>query len=547
MKRFISILLIAVMLLCGMQTFIYAGSDHIIENPPVSVPLASPVIDGVINASEGWSQSAYLDRDTAAPTDPQHNEDEGYTGSNAKLYFAMNHEGFCFAADIVDGVYFDREIYKGERLYNDFLYSEETDWIDINVEGNTVRTYGWDGDVFGLMLDPAGMLLKNGYTAKNDRPPLYLVGLFKKGGARVYRENVMVGEITGEVSVSAKKTSTGWTVEGCIPWMVIIEDISVMTHGEIKLTSTDIINGGTVTRAAAVYVDRFMDLDAEERGTLNYFVTVPSVMADGTPGYMGTGDNVLSLGLTLISGAGEVGEHKCSWTAWERVMEPIDSDPGYDMSFCLGCGNARLKFVFQSEYKNTFKDVNTKAWYADEVEHCVRFGYMNGMSKYRFAPNGNLTREQFVVILANYAGVDTDEYKYTKSGMKDVATGKWYSGAVAWAVKEGYVSGVAPGKFGLGQDIQRAALARLLFLFADSMGMDTTGRADLMGYKDFKKVEPWMKDGLRWAIHEGLISSTSDSAKLLSPKSPATRAQTARIITMFDEYLYRQLGFEVYK
>lgn len=195
-----------------------------------------------------------------------------------------------------------------------------------------------------------------------------------------------------------------------------------------------------------------------------------------------------------------------------------------------------------SFFVGSFTDVKHSAWYADEVEFCLERGYMKGVSDTRFSPNTNVTREQFVLILANMAGVDTDEYKDINSGMTDVPTGKWYSGAVTWSVESGYVKGVAEGVFGRGQPIQRAALARLLYVYAEANGADMSARAELGAFGDHNTVahenNAWMVAPLEWAVANGIISGiSSDGVTYLSPKATATRAQTARMLMQFDALL----------
>ncbi len=185
------------------------------------------------------------------------------------------------------------------------------------------------------------------------------------------------------------------------------------------------------------------------------------------------------------------------------------------------------------DYVNRFKDVTDGAWYADAVAYCASRGYINGVSATAFSPASNLTREQFVLILANIAGVNADSYKFADSGMKDVPIGKWYSGAIAWGVFEGYVKGVAVDRFGLRQNITREQLARLFHVYAGDIGMDVMGRADLIGFKDHGKVSDWAYEAVCWAVDQGIISGMTKDT--LAPRGFATRAQTARMFMMFDK------------
>ncbi len=189
-----------------------------------------------------------------------------------------------------------------------------------------------------------------------------------------------------------------------------------------------------------------------------------------------------------------------------------------------------------------FDDVRSNSWFADEVLFCLEKGYMKGMSDTAFSPNSNITREQFVLILANIAGVDTDVYKNVSSGFADVPTGQWYSGAVTWAVHEGYVSGMSADKFGRGQSIQRAALARMLYNYASKNGINVEGRADLSAFGDAKEFDKagnaWMVEPIQWAVDAGIISGMNVNGKLsVNPKGTATRAQAAVMLMKFDELL----------
>lgn len=218
---------------------------------------------------------------------------------------------------------------------------------------------------------------------------------------------------------------------------------------------------------------------------------------------------------------------------WITLRSATFSEDGERIKECTVCKTV-LETEVLPKLTNPFGDVPENAWYTKSVLYCFEKGYMNGMSADVFSPNRAITREQFVMILANLSDIDTDEYKSTDSGMTDIPKNKWYSGAVAWSVQQGYVSGVAEGMFGLGQPIQRAALARLLYLYAEKTGLDVSSKANLAVYDDFNKVEPWMEDGLSWAVANSIITSASSDTLILNPRHTATRAQCARMLMVFD-------------
>lgn len=223
---------------------------------------------------------------------------------------------------------------------------------------------------------------------------------------------------------------------------------------------------------------------------------------------------------------------------WVVTKEATYFEEGTKEIFCTVCeASVQSEAIAVLEYVNAFPDVKDEHWFADEVAYVVMRGYMKGNADGTFAPLGNVTREQFVIILANIAGANTDEFKGENGGFADVKTDAWYTGAVVWAAKEGYVSGVAEGKFGLGQSITRAQLARLLYLFAEKNGMNVEARADLTDFADGALVEKyeWMRDGIKWAVAEGIISGMTVNGELsINPNGTATRAQAAVMLKAFD-------------
>lgn len=226
---------------------------------------------------------------------------------------------------------------------------------------------------------------------------------------------------------------------------------------------------------------------------------------------------------------------------WTVVSEPDYFNEGRAEKRCGECGDIQAMSIPRKEYTNSFTDIKQSAWYYGAVEYAVKKGYMKGMSEDVFSPSSHITREQFVLILANIAGVNTDEYKSIPSGFEDIDTGKWYSGAVVWAKSEGYVSGVSETGFGRGQSIMRAALARMLFNYASKNGIDISGRAELSGFGDcalFDKTgNAWMTEPVKWAVAAGIISGMEkDGVLCIDPAGTATRAQAAVMLNKFDSF-----------
>ncbi len=242
---------------------------------------------------------------------------------------------------------------------------------------------------------------------------------------------------------------------------------------------------------------------------------------------------VLPYGMAVYAHWSVADTHSHSYTA-EVTQEPTYFTEGVTTYTC-SCGNSYTESIPVKEYTNPFTDVKERDWFYSAVEYVAKRGFMNGMSATTFQPGGPLTREQFVMILANMAGVDTDMYKDEQSAFSDVESGKWYTGAIIWATEMGYVNGIGGGRFGTGMSIDRASLVKLLYFYAKDTGLDMNGKGDLTTFADYGKVEEWMREGLQWAVYNGIIGGMIINGEMcLAPKGTATRAQAAKILTVYD-------------
>ncbi len=185
-----------------------------------------------------------------------------------------------------------------------------------------------------------------------------------------------------------------------------------------------------------------------------------------------------------------------------------------------------------------FTDVIAGAWYEAAIKYCYENNYVSGTTATTFAPAGNLTRAQFVTLLANIAGADTSLYANADSGFDDVKTSHWYHNAVTWASHKGYVAGTSEDKFSPNANITREQLARIFYVYAEKNGYDVTHRADLSKFSDASKVSSWAKEQVRWAVARGIINGMT--ATTIAPRGNATRAQAAQIIMTFTKIDFSQ-------
>ncbi len=170
-------------------------------------------------------------------------------------------------------------------------------------------------------------------------------------------------------------------------------------------------------------------------------------------------------------------------------------------------------------------DVAPDTWYFDAVRYAYENSLMVGTSPTAFSPNGMTTRAQIVTILWRLVDSPAGE---APVDFADVDPAAWYGEAVRWAAGQGIVGGYGNGSFGPNDPVTREQLAAILYRFAQHMGYDTEGQADLSGFTDLAQVSTYAREAMAWCVDAGLLSGTSPTT--LSPRGQATRAQTAAVL-----------------
>lgn len=183
-----------------------------------------------------------------------------------------------------------------------------------------------------------------------------------------------------------------------------------------------------------------------------------------------------------------------------------------------------------------FKDVPSNQWYYKYVTGIVDKGIMSGTSNNTFSPNALVTRAQVVQTLYAMAG----KPKVTKySGFKDVASGKWYTDAINWAVSVGVVAGYHDGTYKPNEAVTRQQFATVLHSYArnvETADKNTDSRMNINRYSDFDSLAMFALESVSWAVAIGVISSTSTTEKKLDPRGRMTRAQLATMLYSYINY-----------
>ena len=299
MKKFLGVLAIMLVLVMSFAMTASAAALHVDPNPNTTVPFVTPTVDGNIDvAGEGYSNKVDLSDVTCG-----HYWAHNPMSSQADLYYAFDNEGLYVAGVVTEGLPAVDMAGIDVTGLNQFNYSTGFDDLDIDEETG-YNNYGWNGDVMGIMVDPFGAFIAEGFGGGADKSAWYMVGLFEGDNARVYKSQTSTdGEITDKVKAAGKKTAAGWDFEVMIPWDMIIADTDDCSMGFVAVDKETLVKEGTYLRVGAMYHDRFFDEEQGGLGTWGRYIVVPTTLSDGTPGPGGVGENIASYGIELTLGA----------------------------------------------------------------------------------------------------------------------------------------------------------------------------------------------------------------------------------------------------
>ena len=206
------------------------------------------------------------------------------------------------------------------------------------------------------------------------------------------------------------------------------------------------------------------------------------------------------------------------YAKWEKIEEEVPEEP---------------EEVEETEETETisFLDVKESDWFYEAVSYAVENGLMSGMSEDIFAPNTPLTREMLAVILWNLEGNPTPD---DVAPFLDVTSDKYYANAIAWTNENGIVAGYGD-TFGVGDSITREQFAVMLHNYAQYQDYDVSVGEDtnILSYADAFDISNYAYPAMQWACGAGIINGMGDGT--LVPQGQTTRAETATMLMNFCE------------
>lgn len=179
--------------------------------------------------------------------------------------------------------------------------------------------------------------------------------------------------------------------------------------------------------------------------------------------------------------------------------------------------------------KSGLYDLEQCKWAQPAIEHLISLKMISGYDDNTFKPFNNISRAEFVTIIARKY-LPSDSYAQSFS---DVMRDKWYFGYVESAYNSGIISGVGDGVFAPDANISRQDMAVILFRLASFAGHELSGEAE--EFADDESIASYAKNAVYSLRGAGIISGDENGS--FNPNAAATRAEAAQMIYNLVNFL----------
>lgn len=196
-------------------------------------------------------------------------------------------------------------------------------------------------------------------------------------------------------------------------------------------------------------------------------------------------------------------------------------------------GNVAIPFASSTsvEYMLTtqkildFKDADVH-WAKADIYYLTGKDIISGVSDNQFSPNNEITRAEFVKLIAGAAGVDVSAY--TNSTFADVKSTDWYAPYIAWAEKNKVVNGIDAESFAPNANISREQMAVILIRLTNLVGYKLESSVTPNQFGDEASISSYAVEAVKFAQQAGIINGLPNNQ--FAPAKSATRAEAAKML-----------------
>lgn len=180
--------------------------------------------------------------------------------------------------------------------------------------------------------------------------------------------------------------------------------------------------------------------------------------------------------------------------------------------------------------KLPFNDVPLDYWAYGYIKELYDAGVVNGTTAETFEPAANLTRAQFVKMLALLDGADVSAYEGCK--FADVSDDSIFAPYIAWAADKGIVLGYSDSEFAPNKNISRQQMAVIICRYAEYAGIELGESCGEIVFTDSADIADYAADAVMTLQKAGVINgyANGDGTFCYRPCGNITRAETCAIL-----------------
>ena len=175
-------------------------------------------------------------------------------------------------------------------------------------------------------------------------------------------------------------------------------------------------------------------------------------------------------------------------------------------------------------------------WSRPYVETALERGWVAGYDEYHFRPDNVLTRGQCAAIFAKFSPDYTEDEELTAT-FPDIKGTEYYAKPVAWAQKNGILSGYPNGNFGPDDGVTREQMALIIQKYLAYRGKETNvseaGWEKMKSFSDASEISAWAQEGVAFCLEQGILAGMS--SEVFSPGTKTTRGQFCVMLTQLEE------------
>lgn len=412
--------------------------------------------------------------------------------------------------------------YLGEQMGTGFIIARPVAGYTITTDD--ISRLSYEDEEYYLKLDD------NGNVALTEEV-LYYVSFNSNGGTAVASQVIGSGKTATKPSNPTKTNYNfkGWyTNEDCTTeysFETVVTDNIILYAGWSKISGSS--SGGSSSKKYSVITDNTENgsiKSSTERAAAGRIVTITVTPDDGYEinNVMVTDANGKEI---KITDKGD-GKHTFVMPASkvEIRAEFVETD---------AAENGTEKTGYENENNELpLVDVNENDWFSEAVEFVYDNGIMSGTGEGQFSPYLATTRGMIAAVFYNISG---ESYPDEKTIFPDVKVGQYYNPAVAWGADSHVMSGYDDGLFRPEKTISREEFALLIYNYAKYKGMDVSNIEGMAVYEftDWQDISDWSMTAVRYCLNAGIMSGRDDGS--FDPQGKATRAEAASMIMRLME------------